>query len=361
METRTILSTFLIGVLGVISCAKNEINIKPNEVADYYMPTPYTLQRPKGFPKMPIPKDNPLTLEGVALGRKLFYDPILSKNNKQSCGSCHNQKFGFTDNGKQFSEGVDGKQGDRNAMAIFNLGYNTFFFWDARAANLEEQALMPVPNPIEMHLGWKEAVERLNKHDKYPQLFKQAFGIHIIDSNLVAKAIAQFERTIISANSRWDQREVGKVFFTELEKRGDTIFNTEIGDCFHCHNGSLFTDNSFRNNGLQKELKDIGLAKTTGYKSDRGKFKVPTLRNIELTAPYMHDGRFKTLEEVVDFYDSGVHQKSENIDKDMLKENRVKHGKLGLSAQDKKALVAFLKTLTDKEFLNNETYSDPNK
>lgn len=361
MKIRITITFFMIIILGVISCSKNELKtIEPDRPVTY-VPTPYTINVPKGFPKMPIPKDNPLTVEGIALGRKLFYDPILSKNNKQSCASCHNQEFGFTDNGKQFSEGVDGKEGDRNAMAIFNLGWNINFFWDGRSPQLEDQALGPVPNPIEMHLEWKEAEKKLNVHAEYPKLFKQAFAVDSIDSNSVAKAISQFERTIISANSKWDQKEVGKAQLTSLEKMGEIIFFTEKGDCFHCHGGPLFTFNTFHNNGLVKTHTDIGLAKTTGSSSDRGKFKAPTLRNIELTAPYMHDGRFKTLEEVVDFYDSGVVQSSENIDPQMKKSNRGVNGKLGLKPDEKKALVAFLKTLTDEEFKTNKAFSDPNK
>ncbi len=214
-------------------------------------------------------------------------------------------------------------------------------------------------DPIEMHNTWSNAVSRLARHSDYPQLFYEAFEACDITSDLVVKAIAQFERTLISGNSKFDQVTIGgmDVFFTDEELNGFDIFNTERGDCFHCHGGALFTDNEFHNNGLDSVAQDRGLEEATSSPFDRGKFKAPTLRNIELTAPYMHDGRFETLEEVIDFYSEGLHF-SEQLDPLM---KNVGQGGLQLTEQEKSDLIAFLKTLTDREFIENDAFSDPFK
>ena len=250
-------------------------------------------------------------------------------------------------------------------MAIQNLAFFNQFFWDARAATLEEQALFPVPDPIEMHLAWPEGEQRLRRHTDYPRLFKKAFNIESandIDRDMVAKAIAQFERTILSVDSKFDRVIRGEDDFTELEGDGQILFNTESGtntdvECFHCHGGNLFTDNQFRNNGLTaaatpNDFPDLGLGGITGRDIDKGRFKTPTLRNIEKTAPYMHDGRFATLEEVLDHYESGGHP-SHNVD--VL----VSDGIDGFTPEEKLALIAFLKTLTDDVYLTNPDYSNP--
>ncbi|MFN4122146.1 MAG: cytochrome-c peroxidase [Flavobacteriales bacterium] len=315
------------------------------------------MEIPQGFPQMVIPADNPMTVEGVELGRRLFFDKILSKNFTQSCASCHNNEFGFTDHGNRVSVGVEGIAGTRNSMTIANLGFNRRFFWDGRAMSLEEQALDPVPNPIEMNLPWLEAMQRLNTNTTYKQLFKKAFNTDFIDSLHVAKALAQFMRTMISSNSKFDKRMRFESNFTASEANGFVIFNTEKGDCFHCHNidgGRLFTDNLPRNNGLDAVFTDLGVGAITGNPNDNGKFITPTLRNIALTAPYMHDGRFQTLEEVIEHYNNGG-QPSATIDPLM---KNVGEG-LNLSAQDKADLVAFLKTLTDTSFINNPKFRSP--
>lgn len=324
-----------------------------------YQTTPYNWQNPQLMIQPEFPSFNPMTVEGVNLGRKLFYDPILSKNNMQSCASCHTQEYGFTDDGLQFSTGVDGIQGDRNSMPTFNLAWEKRFFWDGRSATLEDQILHPVINPIEMNISWGEVITKLNTHATYPELFKQAFNIDEIDSTHVSYAIAQFLRSIVSANSKFDKYLRGEVELTLNELNGLTIYNTERGDCFHCHEGAgsgLYTDRTFKNNGLDVEADlEIGYMAVTGQVSDKGKFKVPTLRNIELTAPYMHDGRFATLEEVVDHYDSGGNNSS-TIDPLM---KHVGTG-LNLTAQEKSDLVAFLKCLTDYSLISNTNYSNPN-
>lgn len=348
-------SALLSGIV-FTSCVKDDPVIDPT-IVDGNGPTPYYLAIPQGFPEPLIPDDKPMTVEGVALGRKLFYDPILSADFTQSCSSCHNQKFGFTDNGLQFSEGVDGISGDRNSMAIINLAWGANFFWDGRSATLEEQALEPVTNPIEMHLEWDVAVDRLLNDADYPGLFDGAFGTSDITSGLAADAMAQFMRTLVSGNSRYDGylRRDGTAQFTPDEIEGEVIFNTEDGDCFHCHGTILLTDNEFHNNGLDDNVTSTGLGAVTGDPNQFGMFKAPTLRNIELTAPYMHDGRFATLEEVVDHYSEGV-KYSSTIDPLMKK---VADGGLQLTPQKKQQLIAFLKTFTDQEFIDNPAYSDP--
>ncbi len=320
--------------------------------------TPYNLDIPDCFPPMDLPEDNPMTVEGVELGRRLFYDPILSKDSTQSCATCHMDFASFSDTAR-FSTGVEGMKGTRNAMAILNIGWSFALFWDGRSPTVEAQVLEPVPNPIEMNLDWFTAMDRLNNHPYYKKEFKRVFGTDFIDSNHVAKAIAQFERTMISGNSKFDRASCGGgEVLTELERDGQVIFFTEKGDCYHCHGTSLFMGFTYHNNGLQATIVDSGLGAITGLPTDIGKFKPPTLRNIELTAPYMHDGRFKTLEEVVEFYNSGVNQNSPNISLMMLKSNRP-GGNLGLTEYEKQALVAFLKTLTDTSFINNPAFQNP--
>lgn len=337
-----------------VACEKDKEKDIPS---DTFNTTPYNLEIPSGFPQMIIPADNPLTNEGVALGRRLFYDKLLSKDFTQSCASCHNQALAFTDNGTRFSTGVDGIQGNRNSMTIANLGFNRKYFWDGRSESLEIQALEPVPNPVEMHLPWLDALDRLNANANYKTLFKKAFNVSEIDSMHVVKALAQFMRTMISANSKFDKRMRFEVNFTPSEANGFVIFNTERGDCFHCHNidgGRLFTDNLPHNNGLDAIFTDLGFGAVTGNPNDNGKFLTPTLRNIELTAPYMHDGRFQTLEEVIDHYNNGG-QYSPTVDPLM---KHIGDG-LHLTAQDKADLLAFLKTLTDTSFINDPKFKSP--
>ncbi len=324
---------------------------------DYLIPvkaTPYIIDIPKGFPVMPIPNENPLTVEGVNLGKLLFYDTRLSGDNSQSCATCHFAPSSFSDS-SQFSTGINGAIGNRNAMAIVNLGYSQHFFWDGRDESLEDQALKPVVNPIEMNTTWPLVLNKLNFDTYYREQFKIAFGVDVIDSFDVAKAIAQFERTMISGNSKFDQNLNGNIPLSDSETRGLVIFNTEKGDCFHCHGTILLQGFEFENNGVQQVMEDIGRGGVTNLSTDIGKFKPPTLRNIELSSPYMHDGRFKTLEEVVEFYNSGVNQSSPNISPLMLKANRP-NGDLNLTIQDKADLVAFLKTLTDSDFISNPDF-----
>ena len=331
-----------------------------------YNPSDYQLVIPEEFPTMESPLDNPLTKQGVALGRQLFYDPILSADSSMSCGSCHLAEFSFTDN-KAFSKGIDGIEGRRSAMSLINLGYNNNgLFWDGRVATLEEQALIPVEDSIELHNSWDNVVEKLKAHEKYPVDFRKAFGIENpdeINKELVVKAIAQFERTLISGgNTKFDQVKRGDAEFTSDEQIGFDMFfdispEYKDAECAHCHNVPYLTTNEYFNNGITEannldEFDDKGLGGITGDRFDYGKFRVPTLRNIELTAPYMHDGRFKTLEEVIEHYNSGG-KYSETVSP-LIRP-------LKLNETEKRQLLAFLKTLTDTIFIKNPEIQTPNK
>ncbi len=357
-------------IIGMIGLAVTLVATKCNEgESDHltqipYQPTPMAVPILAGAPAMPIPKDNPLTAEGIALGRRLFYDPILSKDSTVFCGNCHQQSRGFTD-GKAISTGFAGRKGKRSAMSLANVGFHTKgLFWDGRAATLEEQAIHPVQDSVEMNLDWNIALARLQAHDVYPVLFRQAFGIERreeITQDLVIKALAQFERTLVSRDSKFDRVKRGEAQFTEAEARGFVIyFDTSAvlphAECAHCHVDPLFSTLEYQNNGIQEvhdlnDFPDQGRGAVTGNRYDNGTFKVPTLRNIAQTAPYMHDGRFKTLREVIDHYASGGHF-SENISPTVRR--------LNFSERDKEDLIAFLNTLTDTVFLNNLAFGNPN-
>jgi cytochrome c peroxidase len=336
-----------------MNCASKEEEI--------YTPIPYSLEIPILFADKLIapiiPADNPLTQEGVALGKKLFFDTILSGDETQSCASCHDPKKSFTDQ-QQFSNGVNDNLGTRNAMPLFNLAWNfdERFAWDGKEFSLEKQALEPVSNPIEMHGNWENITKILQNNLEYKDLFLRAFGTSIIDSTLITKAIAQFERTLISGNSKFDKYLRGEINLTPEEQNGFDVFMDESkGDCFHCHgsdNNPIWSDNKFHNNGLDNVFVDLGLGKITGDPKDNGKFKSPSIRNLAFTAPYMHDGRFATLEEVINHYSEGL-KRSPTIDPLMKK---VDEGGVHLSTQDKSNLKAFLQTLSDYDFINNPTF-----
>ena len=362
------LATLCVMALIIGGAMLNGCGKEPND----YEPTPYTLEIPEGLPPMDQPADNKLTVEGIALGRRLFYDNILSGNYTQSCASCHKQELAFTD-GLRFSTGIDNIAGNRNSMAIINQGYNRDFFWNGRSKTLEAQALQPVPNPIEMHLSWPDAVARLQADASYPDLFYKAFGTETIDSLLVAKALSQFMRTIVAGNSKFHKYLRNEVQLNQSELNGYLLFRNELkGDCQHCHElgSKLLTDNHFleitqrfHNNGLDSIYPNfLGLAEVTHDPNDNGKFKSPTLINIALTAPYMHDGRFNTLQEVIEHYDHGV-KVSPTLDFFMTKNypdlQQGDRRELGLTPQEKADLLAFLLTLTDSTILTNPAFSNP--
>lgn len=338
------------------ACKKDE-----KKAPAIYDPTPYPLYVPsfiRDHSNITPLFDTiyPLSVEGVALGKRLFYEKLLSRDRTLSCGSCHQQRHAFSDP-ERFSTGINGQIGTRHAMTLMNLAWDKQFFWDGRASSLEDQVHDPVTAANEMGNTWPEAVKRLQAHPEYPDLFFQAFGTRSIDSSLVAHAIAQFERTLLSFNSRFDQFYYLKdnSQLTASEQRGFELFTTKAL-CNHCHmTNTLFSTQKFQGNGLDEVSADPGMKNATGKAGDHGKFKVPTLRNIAVSAPYMHDGRFKTLEEVVEFYNSQVHDASLAISVHIPFEFRTG---LGLSAQEKEDLVAFLQSLTDSSFLNNPAFAE---
>lgn len=342
----------------LFSCRKDDP--EPDTTDNTSGPTPYHPQYPIWVDTMVGPQhaapDNPSTVEGIALGRRLFHDELLSDNYTQSCATCHVQAHGFSDPAP-FSTGTNGAVGSRSAMAIINLGWDDRFFWDGRRHSLEEQAHDPVANPIEMRNTWPEVVARLQTHPEYPALFHAAFGTSTIDSTLVVKAIAQFERTLVSFNSRFDRFQYlgDSSALNEQEYRGLDIFMRD-GHCVDCHTEPLLMGHGLRNNGLELVAVDSGLGALTGNPADIGKFKVPTLRNIAQTAPYMHDSRFATLEEVVNFYAHDVQLNAPNLDPHM---DPWRFGEVNLSPQDEADLVAFLHTLTDTDFLTNPAFGAP--
>ena len=336
--------------------------------------TPYRFTFAAYFPQPDLPRDNPLTGEGVSLGGKLFFDRRLSKNNSQNCAACHRPGEGFSEP-RRFSRGVDGLVGTRNAMPLENLAWKSSFFWDGRAATLREQVLQPIQNPIEMHESLANVVAKLNgragsplpadgahgvtrpiNDNDYPRLFTAAFGSPEITADRIARALEQFLLVQTSFDSKFDHAVYGSAQFTEEEKRGFQLFHTEYdpyhgqygADCFHCHGGPLFQSQNFGNNGLDAVFHDQGRYIVTKRNGDQGKFAVPSLRNVAVTAPYMHDGRFRTLEEVVEHYCTGM-KRSPTLDPNLAKHP---DGGLPLSTADKKALVAFLKTLTDEKYLH---------
>ena len=358
----TYYGAFILVTTGILLswCKKDNV-----DVGVQWDTSPYALAY-GGLPQPLIPDDNALTNAGVQLGRMLFYEKRLSGNGTMSCGSCHHQAFAFTDTSK-FSIGIDGLPGKRQAMVAFNtLWHSNEFFWDGRAHLLREQSLMPIQDTLEMHETLDNVVAKLSVDQDYVDQFIRAFGTDAITPERIALALEQFMHSIVSYNSKYDQFLAGQAELTPSEERGRELFFTEYNpffpelsgaDCGHCHSGSNFENDRYMNNGLDTDgsMLDIGREAVTGNPGDRGKFKVTTLRNIEHTYPYMHDGRFATLEEVIDHYNEGI-QPSATLEPEL--ENTRATG-LFLTETDKADLIAFLKTLTDESLLNNPAYSNP--
>lgn len=337
------------------------------------------------FGRFNVPQDNPLTQEAVALGRRLFYDVRLSGNNKIACATCHIQRLGFTD-GLTTAEGISGKKLPFNSMSLANLMWGSeHFFWNGRANSLEEQALMPIQDAGEMGQNLDDLVLELNADPDYRRLFKAAYGP--ISTANIAKALAAFERTLVSANSKYDQYLRGELVLTEQEELGRKLFvahpdvKTSLrgGNCIDCHSQFLTSGfkplyDGFSNNGLDGNS-DLspGLQVVTKDPAHRGFFKVPSLRNIAVTAPYMHDGRFATLEAVLDHYNEGIKvsttlspliMEANNIGAELVAQSSEIQASetqisLGLAAKEKAAIIAFMHTLTDPQFLGDEKFSDP--
>ena len=338
---------------------------KDNTIEEAPKTTAYVAPSIQNFRTMPIDAANPMTVEGIALGKKLFFDPILSRDSSVSCSSCHKQENSFSDP-RPRSRGVDDMPGPRHSMALINLAWQKDrFFWDGRVNSLREQAEKPIEDELEMHLPIAQAEQRLQRHPEYVDLFWKAFGTKTVTKDLITKAIEQFEKTLLSYNSKFDKYARGEMELSASELRGLDIFKTEKGDCFHCHSSTapevfISPDRTFANNGLDSvssvlDFADFGLGKFTGNTNDYGRFKIPTLRNLAFTAPYMHDARFATLDEVIDFYNDGP--KGSLTLEPIMREKANKrveltgHWGLSLSTQEKADLKAFLLTLSDSTFI----------
>ena len=331
MKKAIIILGLIVSIFFLSKCTKDYI------VVDNSL-TPYTIETPYRFPDMPLNPDNPLTEEGIALGRKLYYDSILDKNQARSCASCHIQASAFT----TFQS---------NAQQHINLGWHKNWLWKGEVTGSVEEIMH-----FEVADFFQTNVENLNNDSEYPRLFKKVFGVDRITEKEASYALAQFVRTMISSDSKWDRYLKSEIGLTPSELRGLDIFLTEKGDCFHCHGTQLFTDNQFHNTGLDANP-EPGRMEVTDNPLDKGAFKTPTLRNIEYTAPYMHDGRFNTLEEVIDFYSEGIVY-NPTIDPLM---KQVHQGGVRLTPTEKQDLLAFLKTLSDTTFIKNSRLSAPSE
>ena len=300
---------------------------------------------PPRFPPAPAPADNAITSARLELGKKLFYDKRLSRTGEVSCASCHKQELAFADP-RPVSIGVHGRTGTRNAPPLINLAWNTSFFWDGGVKTLEQQAVGPITNPLEMDMTMGEVVQRVSADAEYVRLSRAAYGSEL-RPEVVTKGIASFMRSLVSGRSRYDRYLEGDAAALNVsEKRGADIALGERGDCFHCHVGFNLTNNAFANNGLVSA--DAGRTRITEKAEDEGKFKVPTLRNVALTGPYMHDGSLTTLRDVIDFYSRGG-QRHPNTDPTIRP--------LNLSGQEKEDLLAFLGSLTDQGFVKNPRFA----
>ncbi len=308
---------------------------------------------PKNWPKPSYDfSHNTSSPAKVKLGKALFYDPILSRNNTISCASCHSQYTAFAHIDHKLSHGIEDKIGTRNAPALSNLAWNTSFMWDGSIHHLDAQAIAPISNPLEMDEKLEHVVAKLQSSKLYRELFQDAYGDSIVTGERTLKSISQFMVTLISANSKYDkvQRQEAGYEFTESEYKGYHLFQQ---NCASCHKEPLFTTNKFENNGLQPDsiLKDSGRMNVTLNPKDSLLFKVPSLRNVEVTAPYMHDGRYANLSMVLFHYTNNIYH-SKSLAKPLLR-------KIILTEKDKGAIIDFLKTLTDESFLRNPQYSYP--
>lgn len=311
------------------------------------------LKLPANFP-VPLNNmsNNPITRDGFMLGKKLFYDPILSRDNSISCGSCHNQGSAFTHHRHDISHGIDDLLGRRNSLPIQNLLWQPHYFWDGGVHAIDLISLNPIQNPVEMDEKPDNIIKKLNEDAIYPALFRKAFHTDKITSGQFLQAMSQFMAMLISANSKYDQYKRGEVNLTPDENEGLQIFNKK---CSQCHQGELFSDFSFRNNGITNDFSfDKGRYEISLLTDDMGKFKVPSLRNIAKTAPYMHNGQFTTLASVLEHYNSGI-KNSPTLDPSLKSGN-----KLGISLSDdeKNKIIQFLNTLTDEEFIHKKEFAE---
>lgn len=291
---------------------------------------------------------NTLTKAGFVLGRRLFYDPKLSADNTISCASCHQQFAAFSHLDHPLSHGIYGLFGTRNAPGLYNLNWQTNFMWDGGINHIESQPLAPITNPVEMNETMGNVVSKLQGDEVYPQLFKDAYGTEVITSQLMFKALAQFMGMLVSYNSKYDKYMRGEITLTASETNGLNLFQQKCGSC---HTQPLFTNLQYKNNGLDTVFADAGRGMITQLAADTGTFKVPSLRNVALSRPYMHDGRFNTLDEVLNHYSDGV-KNSTTLSPELA-------GGIPLTTQEKADIIAFLNTLSDYEFIQDERFKDP--
>lgn len=308
---------------------------------------------PKGWPQPAYTfQNNPLTQAGFELGRKIFYDSRLSRDNSVSCASCHQQFAAFSQFDHPLSHGINGLFGKRNTPGLSNIAWFPKLFWDGGVINLENQPINPIQNPVEMDDNLPDVISKLSADSKYPAMFKNAFGSDTINSQRIFKALALFMAPMISDNSKYDKYMRGETggAFTTQELNGLNLFRQK---CASCHQEPMFTDFSFRNNGLipDAQLNDTGRAHITGDPNDIYKFRVPSLRNVALTKPYMHDGRFGTLDAVLEHYRSGIYQYP-------TLDTSLKNG-ITMTNQDKLDIISFLNTLTDTSFVHDKRFADP--
>ncbi len=337
---------YLFLVAFVISCKKKTVEVKVYSESDRW-----GFESPSYFPSPDYQfANNEQTRLRFELGRYLFYDTLLSSDQSVSCSSCHAQAHAFADHNVKFSKGVGGVLGHRNAPALSNLAWYPNFMWDGGVNHIEVQPLVPLTSPLEMNETMSNIVYKLNASSFYKEKFKSAYGIDEITDQKFLQALTQFTSMLISSNTKYDQYLTGTTAFTEQEGRGLGLFRNS---CAHCHKEPLLTDFSYRNSGLESTIVDIGRELITQDPNDKGKFKVPTLRNIDLTYPYMHDGRFFTLTQVVDFYSDGI-QQSSTIDPTL-------GDGFHFTSQEKLDLIAFLKTLTDYYLIGNPDFSEPKR
>ncbi len=344
------LSLIILGLVSFFSCSKS------TEQEDY-VPIPLQMELPSNFPDITYNLDNnPITEAGFELGKKLFYEGKLSSNGAIACAFCHEQAFAFTHHGHTLSHGVNGGIGFRNAQPIQNLAYQTSFMWDGSASHLDLQPIIPLTSELEMGETLSNVISKLQAESYYQEQFDKAFDDGEVSSENMLKALSQFMLMMVSSNSKYDKyvRNEDNVTLTTIELDG---LNTFQNKCAGCHASDLFTDQSFRNNGLpvNPQLDDKGRYNILEDPNDLYKFKVPSLRNIEVTYPYMHDGRFSTLEVVLDFYDANAVDNG-NVDPLLLRPD----GSYGITLTDyeKESLIAFLKTLTDTQFLEDERFAE---
>lgn len=330
-----------IGLLGIMSC-----NGEESPVPAVY---PGLMEIPKGFPEITFPIDNAYTLERWALGKKLFFDPVMSVDSTVSCASCHNPALAFSDQ-VAFSLGVEDRVGVRNSPSLANVAYHPYLLREGGVPTIEMQVLVPVQEHNEFDFNILLIAERLKADSSYTNMAMEAYG-RIPDPFVITRALANFERSLLSGNSAYDQytQSNNHTAMTMEQVRGMNLFFSSRTNCTTCHTGFNFTNYAFENNGLYDVYEDPGRQRLTGKEEDRALFKVPGLRNVELTAPYMHDGSFATLEQVVAHYQSGGHNHPHK--NPVLKP-------LDLTATEQNELVAFLKSLTDDTFVNNPIFKN---